>query len=181
MPWNALLSLSPGLHSVWSSCRYISTWLATVRSGIVYCLARLVVMLCDKADVVLDSPSATEVVSDAREEPRENPPPPVEPEPELGADAGFLLGVDLGLDLAVPETPDRVRCMATFIIGPLRSLLPTESIRSLVLETAVVAVAVAVFIERPSPPRAPPSPVPIRPKPRGVSVLLLSDPEPDAG
>ena len=147
----------------------------------VYCLARLALMLCDKADVVLDSPSATEVVSDASEEPRENPLPPVEPEPELGADDGFLLGVDLGLDLAVPETPDRVRCMATFIIGPLRSLLPTESIRSLVLETAVVAVAVAVFIERPSPPRAPPSPVPIRPKPRVLPASLSLDTAPFVG
>ena len=153
----------------------------------VYCLARLALMLCDKADVVLDSPSATEVVSDAREEPRENPPPPpvppVEPEPELGADDGFLVGVDLGLDLAVPETLDNVRCMATFIIGPLLlcSPLPTESIRWLVLETAVVAVAVAVLIERPSPPRAPPSPVPIRPNPRVVSGPVFLDTEPDAG
>ena len=144
----------------------------------VYCLARLALMLCDKADVVLDSPSATEVVSDAREEPRENP--PIEPEPELGADDGFLLDDDWGLPLGA-ETPDRVRCMATFIIGPLRSLLPTESIRSLVLETAVVAVAVAVFIERPSPPRAPPSPVPIRPKPRVLPASLSLDTAPFVG
>ena len=102
-------------------------------------------MLCDNADVVLDNPSATEVVSEAREEPRLNPPPPPPPvEPELGADDGFvLLGEDLGLPLG-GDTPDNVRCMATFIIGPFPCLagLPTASIRSLVLETAVVAVAV---------------------------------------
>ena len=138
-------------------------------------------MLCDNADVVLDNPSATEVVSEAREEPRLNPPPPPPPvEPELGADDGFvLLGEDLGLPLG-GDTPDNVRCMATFIIGPFPCLagLPTASIRSLVLETAVVAVAVAVLMERPtvapSPPRAPPN----RPNPRFVSVPLLSDTAP---
>ena len=135
-------------------------------------------MLWDSADVVLDNPSATEVVREAREEPRLNPPPV---EPELGADDGFALaGDDLGLLLGA-DTPDNVRCMATFIIGPLPcwlGLLPTASIRSLVLETAVVADAVAVLIERPSPPRAPPSPVPIRPNPRVVSVPLVLDTAP---
>ena len=72
------------------------TWLATVRSGMVYCRVKLVVMLWDKADVVEDSPSPIEVVREAvalpraaKDEPRENPPFVL---PEVGAALDSAVG-----------------------------------------------------------------------------------------
>ena len=107
------------------------------------------------------------VVKAAKEDPRENP-PPVE-FPELGAEwvwavCCFLFEVDAADD---GPTPDKVRCMAMFIMGPLRSPalliplaapafpafpfaisrlsgLPTASILSDVRATATVALELAV-------------------------------------
>lgn len=143
--------------------------------------------------MVVDSPSPREVVREAvaepraaKDEPRENPPPAVVEFPELGgAELDSAVCFLLFADDEEPATPESVRCMALFIMGPclLRSPplpaappvlpspfaiccfsglapCPTASILSLVLATAVVAAVLAVLIPRPTlapkPPKAPP-------------------------
>lgn len=117
-----------------------------------------------------DRPSAMVVVRAAREDPRENP--AEEELPELGAEVDwevcFLLTEEAADDAGDDApTPDKVRCMAMFIMGPLRSPalltplaapafpafpfaisrfsgLPTASILSDVGATTVVARELAV-------------------------------------